>query len=291
MSDQQSNKHSFRAMGSYLRVVLRRTFAEVWETIGFNRQTLFAILVYLVLLSLFWFREGGGAVMNEIGTWLKLVALPTLIAVVILLVLMAIKAAQLIHSEQTEALSDQRELNKPKLSISFDRTNPNCIDLNYVPSGQRQVVSTYRVFRVGIKNIGGYRLSGVEAKADYEWEGRSFSAIPLHQMHDANWLLHGTSLNPDETLYVDVVMMKESAQDAKFSPKQTEIRLCHLKPNVVRSEIGRGRHRIPIVAYASETPPERRIFVAWVDDWNRLHFEEETDQADSSQNVGSIPSS
>jgi len=188
---------------------------------------------------------------------------------------------------ENENLAEQLQ---PKLKMFFDKTDPNCVDLNYVPAGQH-VVSRYRVFRVGIKNVGGCGLNRVEVKADYEWNGNSFRAIPLHQMHDESWLLHGTYLDPDEPQYVDVVRMKESAQDAKFSPKLAEIELCHIKRRSVRPEIGRDRHRIPIVAYANATPPERRTFVAWVDEWDRLQFEEETDQAASSQNVGSMPSS
>jgi hypothetical protein len=278
-----------RSMARYLKLILRRTASETWQTIGLNRQTIFAVLIYAALLALFWLRGGRDAIVSELTTWVKLVLEPTLIAVGILLVLSVVKAAHSIHEEQTQEIFQYRELNKPKLKIFFDKNDPNCVDLNYVPTGQH-VVSTYRIFRVGITNVGGYVLNNVSAKADYEWEGSSFSAIPLHEMHDESWLIRGRHLNPDETLYLDVVMMKESAQDAKFSRKQTEIRLCHIKPKVVRSEIGRGGHAIPVVASGQATPPERRMFRAWVDDWDRLQFEE-ADQSASSQNVGSIPSS
>lgn len=271
-----------KAFARYYRLVINRTAKETFKSLdltwlGTFKKLLFYLLVVVVTA---WLSPKG--LEKEVPG--KLIWLAAFVASALMyLAWNLIRAPYLIYQDSVSREKEIRDENgelrrelEPKLRIFFDKTNSNCVDLNYVPpSGQDRVISQYRVFRVGIKNIGGCGVYGIEVKADYEWEGRSFSAIPLHQMHDLHWLDHGMHLGCGEDLYVDVVMMKERAHDAKFSAKLSEIRLCHIKQAIVPSGLGRERHRIPIVAYSSEAPPERSTFIAWVDEWDRLQFEEE----------------
>jgi hypothetical protein len=186
----------------------------------------------------------------------------------------------------------------PRLELLFEDKTPF---VEYVQERGRIGKNGYwKVFRVGVKNTSEDQLRGVTVELEhFETLRRTFESVPLRRMYDVGEVIQREqiydapqqaqfSVRPGRTAYVDVVM-REMHPAQGTNHKDTI--LCFTKTFNFVNSIGLMEPlTVTVIASADGAQPERKQFIIYIDDEDQLQMKE-ADQAASSQNVGSIPSS
>ncbi|MBI2989434.1 MAG: hypothetical protein HYY45_21960 [Deltaproteobacteria bacterium] len=162
---------------------------------------------------------------------------------------------------------------EPKLQIIFEAGKEPFDHTEPARASQR----AFHIYRIGVKNIGGQKLSGCSIKlCDMKPGLNVYLPIALKQRLDnPNDVLNiphkqTFDLFPMERVEVDVAALDE-AQD------NSEIRLCyalegHRSLNLADT-ISRGAYELTIKAYAEVGQPTECSFRLWIEDC-RLRFKE-----------------
>jgi len=129
-----------------------------------------------------------------------------------------------------------------------------------------------RLYRVGIRNVGGATISRAEAKLEVVNPATDILCpVPLRIMHDNP--LHGQahqvsfSLDPGQIQYVDVVMKDEWAGNTGHP-----FVIPHVVPDHPQ-QLTPQRYQLTIFAHGDGAVPARKNFIADLDG-NRLRFRE-----------------
>lgn len=166
----------------------------------------------------------------------------------VIVLILAVSAFLSYHELRLRMASLEERL-KPQIDLIFGTTHPFLEDfvLNRVTPG--------RMFRVGVKNIGGESVDRVIVELQEiqpNTDPPLSPPLPLRQMHDHSKheksYAEGFPLAPGQTGYVDVL----------FKPFDQDVAsICHIVQGIP-SRLSRGTYTLTIGAYAQENIPACR---------------------------------
>jgi hypothetical protein len=178
-----------------------------------------------------------------------------------------------IWKREREARCAAEELLEPKLEILFGEGPPFEDTIQMTPANSK--LNFFKIFRVGVKNISGTEIFGVQVEFEgFTWGKHSFDCIPL-RLWNNTLLVPATSfdLRPHQVKYVDVAM--RALLNPSMNEEPSGILLCFTRTPSHRSgRIGeKEKHRLTIAAYTSNAKSCRKDFLLYVDDSKQLRFE------------------
>lgn len=197
-------------------------------------------------------------------------------------------------SELKEAVEYLEERLTPKVEILFNDKPPyiEFQHLNISRPGRNSEILYFRIWRIGVRNIGDSNVYELQAVLSCRCEHKSLENIPLRTRHNPTppFRQHfSLSSSPDNIEYINVVMRREPDQRRAndrpvlichaYNYESVDNRLCQ----------GEARHEITITVFGHDSEPRSRGFLVYINEHDLLQMEPIDNQ--SLQNVGSVPSS